>query len=298
MFGRPVRIGRLFGIQITVSLTTLLVVGLIAHGFVSESRGWVEGLSMGVAYAVLLFASILAHELGHSLVAQRLGVQIAEIELHFFGGAAKMLSMPKRPRDEILISAAGPLVSFILAGLVGAALYTVYSTGFGGHVAFDILARLTGANAILGVFNLLPALPMDGGRIFRAALTGRLGALLATRVSVNLSKVIAAGLGLWGLWPPMNLFLTGIAVFIWWLASRELRIAEMMHGQRQGVEVFDQAGRPLTGMTSADGFPAPQSMGQDIWGEAPNGARPEMYPERVMMVRGADGRVWVITRRS
>ncbi len=301
MFGRPIRIGRLFGIDITVSLTTFLVVGLIAYNFADGAENLARGLITGLIYAVLLFASILAHELGHSLVAQRLGVKIAEIELHFFGGAAKMLSMPKRPRDEILISAAGPAVSFVISGLSVVIAIPLFMVTAGiGAAASDIFVHLAYMNGILGLFNLLPALPLDGGRIFRAALSPRLGGLKATRIAVWVSRAIAVGLALAGIFLWHNYFLAAVALLIWLMGTRELRLAEMMYGRRQELEVYDQYGRPVGAPpsapgTSADGLPRPEP--RYAWTEAPLNARPEMYPGKVTMVRGPDGRIWVITQQ-
>ncbi len=306
MFGRPIRIGRLFGIDITVSWTTLIVVLLISYSMASRSGRGVSGAVLGVAYSVLLFASILLHELGHSLVAKRLGVEIAEIELHFFGGAAKMLSMPKSPRDEILISAAGPAVSFVLSGL--AFLVLLFSPLLGlseGSFLIHLAGLLFMANLFLGIFNLLPALPMDGGRILRAALSSRYGSLRATRISVTVARVIAIGLAVFGL-VTRQWFLVVLTVFIWMLGTRELRLDEMMHGRGAGLEVFDRFGRPVGtapgsyevgGTTqSTDGW-QPSSAGQYTWSEAPTSFRPEQFQGKVVVVKGPNGKLWIITQR-
>ena len=306
MFGRPIRIGRLFGIDITVSWSTLIVVVLISYSMASRSGSSVGGAVLGVAYSVLLFVSILLHELGHSLVAKRLGVEIAEIELHFFGGAAKMLSMPKTPRDEILISAAGPAVSFVLSGL--AFLGLIFSSIIGlaeGSFLHHLTGLLFMANLFLGCFNMLPALPMDGGRILRAALSRRYGTLRATRIAATVARVIAVGLAIFG-FVTSQWFLVIMTVFIWTLGTRELRLAEMMQNRGPGMEVYDRFGRPVgvgqgayeingPGQSSTGWQPSPD--GQYSWSEAPSSFQPERYQGRVIVVKGPDGKLWVITQR-
>lgn len=187
----------------------------------------------GVPAGILLFASVLAHELGHSVVAQRLGIQIAAIDLHLLGGAALMTESPDRPADEVMIAAAGPAVSFalgavffVLATLTGGAL-TFASPGFA-----DVLAYTAAVNIGMGVFNLIPALPMDGGRIFRAAMTKRLGALRATRVAAKVARVFAV-LFIGGGLLSMSLSLALIGAFVWALAGREEKIAVHREAVRQ-----------------------------------------------------------------
>lgn len=306
MFGRPFRIGRLFGINITVSWSTLLVVGLVSYA-VADDGNVARGLAMGLSFSVMLFVSILLHELGHSLVAQRLGVEIAEIELHFFGGTAKMLSAPRTPWDEILISAAGPLVSLSLAGLFIALAMVPVAMFVPGDFVFELGVRLFWVNlAVLGCFNLLPAIPMDGGRILRAVLARRYGALRATRVAVTVARVVAVMLALLGL-VTGHFVLLALMFFIWVLGTRELRLAEMLHGRRDGLEVFDRFGRPVgtapasyvvTGGASENGAASawrPRPDADYVWNEAPSSFHPRM--SRLVVVRGPDGRLWVITQR-
>ena len=198
MFGKSFHIGNLFGIKLALNWSFLVLVISLSLFIASTSGNFILGLLGGVLSLALVFSSILAHELGHALVARLLGVRIAEIELHLFGGAAKMLNMPSRPRDEILIAAAGPMVSFVLAGFfLGLSLLVSDSMGILGNLAF--------INLILGAFNLVPALPTDGGRILRAALSGRYGALGATRISVKVARVVTVALGIWGVFS-LNFF--------------------------------------------------------------------------------------------
>jgi Zn-dependent protease len=208
MFGGPsFKLFSVLGFRVGAhwTLPIALVIAAVTHGGAA-----------GVALAALLFASILAHELGHAVVARRLRVPIAGIDLHMFGGVAKMQAPPRSPNDEIAISIAGPIVSLALAGffllLRGAAPVFASST---------VVLWLASANLALGVFNLLPALPLDGGRVFRALLAKRKGLVRGTELAVTVSRVLAVALGVLG--ALTNPWLIAIAVLVWSMGSAELR---------------------------------------------------------------------------
>lgn len=181
-----------------------LAIALAMAGF---SYGGIEG----VLLSVLLFASVLAHELGHSVVARSRGVPIAGIDLHMFGGVAKMTAPPRSPNDEIAIALAGPAVSLLLGG---AAL------GLNAALPFGLLLWLGGANLMLGLFNLLPAIPLDGGRVLRALLAKRRGLLGGTRLAVTVSRVIAVLLGASAI-ASGNFWIVMLAVVVWMMAGAE-----------------------------------------------------------------------------
>jgi Zn-dependent protease len=318
MLGKSLRIGRIFGINITVSWSFLALVGAMSLYLAFSSGNFLAGLVSGLFSLLLVFASVLVHELGHSVVAQRLGVRVAEIELHFFGGAAKMLGLPRTPRDEALIAGAGPLTSFVLAGIFLLASLAI-PDGLG------LLRGVATVNLVLGAFNLIPALPTDGGRILRAALSPRYGHLGATRIAVKVSRVATVGLVIWALIPPTYLLAAGVAVFLWMLATRELRLAEALQhasgsgfgpvwregGVDQGgpyVEVFDRDGRYVGSAPGgveppmAEGRRAGEEPGSSSWRwAAPDLAwRPGPVSRRaavrLVTVRDASGRLWVVTR--
>lgn len=165
----------------------------------------------GVALSALLFASILAHELGHSVVARSRGVPIAGIDLHMFGGVAKMSAPPRSPNDEIAIALAGPAVSLLLGG---AAL------GLNAAFPLGLLAYLGGANLMLGLFNLLPAIPLDGGRVLRALLAKRRGLLGGTRLAVTVSRALAVLMGAAAI-ALGNYWVVMLAVMVWMMAGAE-----------------------------------------------------------------------------
>ena len=198
------RIGRLFGFPIEVNLTFILMLASVLL--------WMGGLA-GVFVVLLGFASVLVHELGHAFVARALGVRIGGIEFHFFGGAAKMLDQPRNARDEILIALAGPAVSVALATL-GWSAFALFGTSF-----FYLFALV---NSVIAVFNLLPALPMDGGRVLRAALSYAMPFAKATFTAVQVARVLTIGLGIFSL-ATAQITLLFLAVALWFMGSAELR---------------------------------------------------------------------------
>ena len=175
-------LGRVLGFPVDVHASLLIfLAALLLFG------GDGFGLA-GLLLSGLVFASVLVHELGHSVVARSLGVPILGISLFPFGGVAKMAGMPRGPRDEIAIALAGPVVSLSLAGTF-LVLAGLLPGGFSTLAGW--LARI---NGMLGLFNLLPALPMDGGRVLRAWLARRQGFVPATLRAVKVSRVLAWGL--------------------------------------------------------------------------------------------------------
>lgn len=210
-------LGRVLGFPIDVHVSLLIMLGLmLALG--GEGFGFA-----GLILATFTFASVLLHELGHSVVARGLGVPILGISLFPFGGVAKMAGMPRGPRDEMAIAIAGPVVSLLLAATfyVGAGLFPANA---GIAAALGYLAHI---NGMLGLFNLLPALPMDGGRVFRAWLALRRPFLQATLTATRLSRFLAWGMI--GLSFFTNLWLAMIGAFVLFAASREEWLARSGH---------------------------------------------------------------------
>jgi len=201
------RLGKAFGFPIEINLSFLLLLGVVFLAF---------GGLVGVVIVSLAFASVLLHELGHALVARRLGVSVSGIELSFFGGAAKMVNLPNTANHEVAIAAAGPAVSLALAGL---------GLGLGALTGLSIFAWIGWTNLILAAFNLIPALPMDGGRILRALLTRKLDFVRATDVAVTVSRVAAIGFAILGLLGAYQLLF--LAPFLWILGTRERMLARM-----------------------------------------------------------------------
>ena len=203
------RLGTVLGFPVEINLSFILLLALVFFAF---------GGMPGVILMLLVFGSVLLHELGHAVVARQLGVRVSGIELSFFGGAAKMIQLPRTATHELLIAAAGPAVSLVLGGL---------GLGLGALTHISLLAWLSWTNLIIAGFNLIPALPMDGGRILRALLTRKLDFVRATDVSVTVARVVAvvfAVIGLTG--GPMQLIV--LAPFLWVMSTQEKVLARMM----------------------------------------------------------------------
>jgi Zn-dependent protease/CBS domain-containing protein len=196
------RLGTVRGIDIKVHISFLLVLAL--GGMQWGSAFGTRGVLFGIFSTVMLFACVTLHELGHALVAQGYGIPVREITLWPFGGVAQLGSRPQTPTAELLISIAGPLVNVVLAaaffvmglfwlggdGLKSALLEVGKST----PTVHTLLALMLGSNIVLAVFNMVPALPMDGGRVLRAVLTYRLGFGKATRIAAFVARVLAVAM--------------------------------------------------------------------------------------------------------
>lgn len=211
---RSLRLGTLLGfpIRVNVSFLLLLLAVLI----------WMGGV-VGVAVVLMTAGSVLLHELGHALMARHLRVGVSSIELHFFGGAAQMTGMPRTPNDEIAIAAAGPAVSFALAGL---------GHGLAAVTGLPVLALFGWVNLLLGAFNLLPAFPSDGGRILRAWLARRRGLVPATDLAVKVGRVVLVALAVIGL-VTSSYQLVLVAGVLWLMGGAE-RMAVRMRGGHPG----------------------------------------------------------------
>ena len=216
------RIGRLAGIGIYVHATFVL---LLAYFAVQAYR--VGGRSAAVAsvvYLGALFAIVVLHELGHALAARRYGIGTKDITLLPIGGVARLDRMPEEPRQELAIAIAGPAVNVVLAivfmiiaRVVGGS--SGWSFGLFGADSFaDLLVRV---NVILVLFNMIPAFPMDGGRVLRALLAMRLGYYRATAIAARLGQAFAILFGLAGMFWLDQPLLAVIAIFIWMVAAAE-----------------------------------------------------------------------------
>lgn len=211
-------IARVFGIPIRVHFTLWLLLPVIALSL-ANSLFW------GLIIAVGLFASVALHELGHSLIAIKKGCRVREILLLPIGGMAQMDKMPAKPADEILIAIAGPLVSLLLFAMLTIIGHICRKAGLGNLAA--LANTLGGVNLILGIFNLLPSFPMDGGRVFRALLTPRVGKVRATQLATTTGRIIAVIFGFIGLLTlPYGLNLIVIGIFIYIAAGAEYRAVQ------------------------------------------------------------------------
>lgn len=241
---RSFRIGSLFGIPIKLDLTFLLILPVFAYlignqiGPVIEilnasmdagidvaalTTEWWLPYAVGLAAAIGLFVGVVLHELGHSLTAQRYGFPIDSITLWLFGGIAALSEMPEDWRQEFTIAIAGPIVS-VLVGVGSYALFLFTPESFDG--ARFVLGYLAVLNVALAVFNMLPAFPMDGGRILRALLARSQPYARATQQAASIGKLFAVFMGLFGLFA-FNIILIGVAFFVYIAASSEAQQVTM-----------------------------------------------------------------------
>ncbi|WP_254765874.1 CBS domain-containing protein [Salinilacihabitans rarus] len=251
---RSFRIGSLFGIPIKLDLTFLLVLPLFAYLIGAQIVPIVEILNgelgaeisvdavtdgrspwvLGLTAAIGLFVGVVLHELGHSLTAQRYGFPIDSITLWLFGGIAALSDMPEDWRQELNIAIAGPIVS-VLVGVVSYAAFLATPASFDG-VQF-VLGYLAMLNVALAVFNMIPAFPMDGGRVLRAFLARTRPYAKATQQAAGVGKFFAVVMGLIGLLGP-NILLIGVAFFVYIAASSEAQQVTMK-AAFQDVSVAD-----------------------------------------------------------
>lgn len=224
-------VARVSGIDIKVHASFVLI--LLLGAFEWGMPFGFSGALFGMLVMATLFVCVALHELGHSLVAQRFGVVVREILLLPIGGVARLGSEPKRPVHELLIAVAGPLVNVVIAVALtlGAAVVFGAEWLLGMPMAFmagpsvsTFVGVLIVANVMLAVFNMIPALPMDGGRVLRALLSIGLGKNRATEMAATVGQVIAAGLGFLGLLAG-NLILPLIALFVFIGAGQERTMA-------------------------------------------------------------------------
>ncbi len=221
------RLGSVSGIDIRVHFTfaLLIVLGASQLGQLHGSRGaWYGALAV-----VCLFGCVVLHELGHSLVAQRFGVGVREIVLLPIGGVARLLSEPKKPLHELLIAVAGPLVNVLIAGALALGLQVsplllfdsdeFYNNAMARPEPRHLLLLLMHGNVILALFNMIPALPMDGGRVLRASLSIFLGQVRATNIAAALAQVLAVALAIYGF--SSNPLLVFIAILVFMGAGQE-----------------------------------------------------------------------------
>ncbi|HCK79501.1 MAG TPA: site-2 protease family protein [Actinobacteria bacterium] len=173
MIGSSVRLGSIWGVPIVLSGSWFLVAALITVTFAPSVESRVPGIGIGAypvafIFAVLLYASVFVHELGHVVVARLFGLPVGSITLSVFGGMSEIQQEPQTPWREFAVSAIGPIVSLLLGALGVVTLRTMALTG----VVSVLVLQVTIANLFVGAFNLLPGLPLDGGRILRAAVWG------------------------------------------------------------------------------------------------------------------------------
>jgi Zn-dependent protease/predicted transcriptional regulator len=206
---------------------------LIWIGAVHFIQGGAREAVTGIVFVVVLFACVVLHEFGHVLMARRFGIATRDVTLLPIGGVAAMDRMPEKPSEEIAVALAGPAVNLVIAAVLIWLLGDRLDLGKFTQIEEpkpDLLTQIAVANLVLFVFNLIPAFPMDGGRVLRAVLTLKFGHTQATRIAATFGQGLAILFGVLGLLG--NPFLVLIAIFIFLAASGEANYVEMQDRAR------------------------------------------------------------------
>jgi Zn-dependent protease/predicted transcriptional regulator len=250
MFGRSFRLPlKLLGIPVYVDVSFLVVLPLLAWIIGSQVGEFAkmfgipnaaelsvgaEPYLLGLIAAIGLFVCVVIHELGHAVTARGYGVPVRRITLWFLGGVAQFEEMPRQPGAEAVVAIVGPLVSLALGGICWGVERFVSPAATAERF---IVSYLVYMNIVLAVFNLLPAMPLDGGRVLRSLLALRMPRLQATQAAAGVSKVLAALLGIFGLFS-LNFWLLLIAIFIWVTVGAETRV-DQVESLTRGLLVRD-----------------------------------------------------------
>jgi Zn-dependent protease/CBS domain-containing protein len=233
-----IKIGNLFGIELYLHFTFLLLLVFLGISY-WQSTHEVAATLQGIALILVLFGCVALHELGHALVARRYGIKTRDITLLPIGGVARLERMPDKPAQEFWVALAGPAVNVVIAFVLAVGLAVT-----GGFTPVEEMSvtggafwqRVMGFNVLLVVFNLLPAFPMDGGRVLRAILSTQLGRPRATAIAANIGQAMAILFGVVGFF--FNPFLIFIAIFVYLGAQAEAGMVEI-ESALEGLRVRD-----------------------------------------------------------
>jgi stage IV sporulation protein FB len=228
-------LGRIAGTEVKLHVTFVLF--LIWIFGANWAAGGIEQAWYSLAFLILLFACVVAHEFGHIFAARTYGIATPDVTLLPIGGLARLERIPEEPREELVIAVAGPLVNVVIAGALiifaGARLDTHMLASIESS-RISMIDRLAMVNVFLVLFNLIPAFPMDGGRVLRALLATRMGYVRATEIAAFVGQGFAFALGFIGLFS--NVMLIFIALFVYLAASSEAHFVAM-RAMSRGVPV-------------------------------------------------------------
>lgn len=226
------RLGRIAGIEVRIHLTFFLLLAWL--GVVDYQQGGSSAAVHGVLLTCLVFLCVLLHEFGHAMAARYYGIRTPDITLFPFGGVARIERMPDKPSEEMVIALAGPLVNVVIAGVLWVILlgFAAPTEDTAMEVASTLPGQLLAINVLLVLFNMLPAFPMDGGRVLRALLAMRMDHGRATQIAARIGQVLAIGLGFIGLFGDafglqQNPMLLLVAFFVFMAAASEAGAAQM-----------------------------------------------------------------------
>ena len=255
MFGNW-RIARPFGIDVFVSgWFWLLPILIFATSF---ADGGIDNAVFNTASLLAVFVCVGLHELGHALAARGYGIRTRDITLHPIGGVARLERMPEQPSAEIAIALAGPAVNVVLAAVFGGLWFAGQSflgpMGSAAGWVSDFIGRLALANVVLVVFNLIPAFPMDGGRVLRAFLSWFTSRETATNIAGWVGAGFAVLFAIYGL-SQMNFLLVFLAVSVFLMGRQEMQAVRMQEEYKRRQAEWEAAEREWhSGRAEPDGW--------------------------------------------
>ena len=229
--GWSLPIFRIAGIQLRIHVTFVLLIAWLAFGYYAQ--GGSPAAAEGVIFVLLLFLCVVLHEFGHALAAKAFGINTPDITLLPIGGVARLERMPEEPKQELVIAVAGPAVNVVIAlGLfVAGGSFINPFVNPAAPERVGLVSQLLIINVLLVAFNLLPAFPMDGGRVLRALLATRMSYARATQIAATVGQGFAFVFGFIGLiWNPFLIF---IALFVYIGATQEAALAQMKDVSRR-----------------------------------------------------------------
>ncbi|WP_421856128.1 site-2 protease family protein [Oricola sp.] len=214
-------IARIAGSEIRIHLTFFLL--LLWIGIAQFQQGGGAAATEGVLFIIAVFACVVLHELGHAVAARRYGIRTPTITLLPIGGVAQLERMPEKPAEEIVVALAGPLVNVVIAAVLILFLGATVDVATLAEIedpAAGFLARVAVVNVVLVVFNMIPAFPMDGGRVLRALLATRFSRVRATEIAATIGQITSFLFGFLGLMSG-NVLLIFVAIFVYMAATAE-----------------------------------------------------------------------------
>ena len=220
------KVASIFGIEVRIHLTFLLFLVWIWFSYY-QVAGF-AGAVQGVLFILALFACVLLHEFGHAFAARGFGIETPDITLLPIGGVARLNRIPDKPWQELVVAIAGPLVNVVIAGVL---IFVIHTSATLEQLEYlesprvELLAKLASVNVMLVLFNLIPAFPMDGGRVLRALLAMAMPYARATQIAAWIGQGLAVVFAIFGIFG--NLLLIFIAFFIFVGAQQEVAMARL-----------------------------------------------------------------------